>query len=369
MKKILFLINSLEGGGAEKVLSIITNNLVEKYNITIVTLYDEGIYKKALDERINYRAIIKKPTLNKKRIMYRVFKYIPASILHFMFIKGKYDIEIGFLEGICSKIISAANKHTRKIGWIHTDMESIPKKNWDFINSYYARKYYDSLDKVVCVSNDAKNAYYNKIQPQRKNGIVIYNPIDKIDILNKSNTRLERNIENKFIITAIGRLVTVKGFERLIDVVKKLLSDYPIELWIFGEGPLNDTLNDKIKFYEIEDSVVLFGFKDNIYPYLAASNLYVCTSLFEGYSLTVAEALVLGVPVVSTSCTGPNELLDYGNYGLIVENSMDGLYYGIKEVIDNKELLLNLKRKAIERGNKFSLDFTMKLVEELFDND
>lgn len=367
MKKVLFLINSLEGGGAEKVLTTLTNNLCENYDITIMTIYNEGLYIKQLNDRINYKSIIKKPTLNKKRIMFRLLKYLPAKLLHKIFIKDHYDIEVGFLEGICTKIVSAADNSTKKIGWIHLNLELIKKKNWEFINKNLAKKCYDSLNHIICVSEDVKQSYINRIGSNNE-ALVIYNPIDAEDIINKSKSPIVEINNDKFTISAIGRLVPQKGFDRLIAAIVNLKNEgYNFRLWIIGEGHLRDSLQKQITDNSVEEFITLIGFKENVYPYLASSDLYICSSRNEGYSLTVAEALVLGIPVISTNCSGPIELLDGGKYGKLVENSTDGIYSGIKSVLDNQKLLKDMQLKAQERGSTFNLEKTIKDVKELFD--
>ena len=104
-----------------------------------------------------------------------------------------------------------------------------------------------------------------------------------------------------------------------------------------------------------------------MYPYLRTSDLYVCSSIYEGYSLTVAEALVLGKPVLSTKCTGPGDLLEGGNYGMLVDNSEDGLFNGIKNILDNIEMLKDLQVKSTMRGEEFDIDKTIELIKEKFE--
>ena len=110
------------------------------------------------------------------------------------------------------------------------------------------------------------------------------------------------------------------------------------------------------------------GYKENPYKYVKSSDLFVCSSLSEGYSLVIAESLVLGIPVVSTKCSGPIEILRNGENGLLVENSEEGLYKGIKEIINSGELYMNYKNKAVEEGTKFGVDNFIKSLEEILDN-
>ena len=126
------------------------------------------------------------------------------------------------------------------------------------------------------------------------------------------------------------------------------------------------------KFYKennLQDTYTLLGFRDNPYKYVAKCDLFVCSSLREGFSTAVTESLVVGTPVVSTLCSGSQELLGYNNeYGLVVENSEDGIYNGMKKLLEDRELLAYYKEKASERGSFFSKEKTVKAVEDMIDS-
>lgn len=128
-------------------------------------------------------------------------------------------------------------------------------------------------------------------------------------------------------------------------------------LRILGEGTEWKELLRYKEQNELQDYVELMGFKKNPYPYIANSDLFVCSSRSEGYSLVIAESLVLGIPVLSTYCSGPNELLDEGRYGKLVKNDNNGsgLYEGLKQLLNDKVLLEKYRQKAIERGEFFHL--------------
>lgn len=123
-----------------------------------------------------------------------------------------------------------------------------------------------------------------------------------------------------------------------------------------------------MKDNKLEDTYHLIGFRDNPYKYVAKCDLFVCSSYREGFSTAVTESLVVGTPVVSTLCSGAQELLGYNNeYGLIVENSEEGIYKGLKKLLEDKELLEYYKKKAAERGSFFSKEKTVAAVEKMLD--
>jgi glycosyltransferase involved in cell wall biosynthesis len=369
MKKILFLIGNLDGGGAEKVLITLVNSLAEQYDITVQTVYDEGLYISQLHPNIKYKTNITYPNSFKKHIVWNIVKFFPRKLLHNLFIKGKYDIEVGFLEGMCNKIISGAKASIKKYAWIHTDVQQIPKRSSGFVGAQLERNAYNCFDRIICVSEDAKSAVVGKLKPI-KEPIVIYNPIDSQDILKKA-IELEGKIKKeKFTICAVGRLVEEKGFDRLIQATADLCKQgYDFDVLILGQGDLEDSLKRLVNQFNISNYVKFLGYIENPYPYIRSSDLYVCSSRLEGYSLTVAEAIVLGTPVMSTSCTGPVELLDGGKYGTIVENSTEGIYKGIKELLDNPEELDMLRKKANKRADFFDLQQTVNQVVALLDGD
>ena len=144
-KKVLFLIHTLGGGGAEKVLVNLVNNLDrKKYDITVMTVIDTGIYKSALKSDIKYKTIFKLPPTNKKKknvqisgsllngsskkkwlinLYTKFWQKAPLRLIHKLFIGNGYDIEIAFLEGISAKIIAnSSNSSAKKYAWIHVDL-------------------------------------------------------------------------------------------------------------------------------------------------------------------------------------------------------------------------------------------------------
>ena len=115
----------------------------------------------------------------------------------------------------------------------------------------------------------------------------------------------------------------------------------------------------------LKDKVFLLGYRENPYKYVKNSDLFVCSSISEGFSLVTGEAMAAGVPVISVNCPGPNEVLEFGKYGMLVNNDEDSLYDGIKELIDNKQLYDKYKGAAINRGQMFSVKNFIRDVYEI----
>ena len=171
-------------------------------------------------------------------------------------------------------------------------------------------------------------------------------------------------------VCSVAKLIPNKGFDRLLNVHKRLLDEgIRHTIYILGIGEEEETLRRKICEYGVGDTFVLLGFRDNPYRYVARCDLYVCSSRREGFSTAVTESLIVGTPVVSTDCSGARELLGEQNeYGIVVENSEEGIYAGMRRMLTEPETLAHYRKKAVERGAYFSKEKTVKAVEEMLDS-
>ena len=377
MKKILIFVDSLNAGGVTKVLLDLLENINrEKYDITVMTLYNQGVYINEVKQYAKYTYCFNIPDSDDHSVKAELYrKYwggmlrLPESFMYRWFVKEKYDIEIAFIHGQSTKFISGSNnKKSKKIAWVHADLVTWDKVDGVFKNLEHHKKAYSKFDEVICVSQIVKEGIEKKYNV--KNAKVLYNPINREKILKLSNEKIDDiNHSNKFKLISVGRLSKEKGYDRLLRVVKKLVNEQiGCELLIIGSGKEYDKLNSYIKNNNLEYNIKIVGYKENPYKYVKSSDLFVCSSLSEGYSLVIAESLVLGIPVVSTKCSGPIEILRNGENGLLVENSEEGLYKGIKEIINSGELYMNYKNKAVEEGTKFGVDNFIKSLEEILDN-
>lgn len=368
MKRILFFIPNLMHGGAEKVLVNLVNNLDEqKYDITIQTIFDEGINKKYLHSNMKYKYIFKKLFRGSTTI----FKLFKTKFLYKFLIKEQYDIVISYLEGPTARIISGClDKNTKKITWIHTELYNENLFSIGFRNFKEAKSSYESYDKVICVSEKVKDSFIN-ISGIKQNVDVLYNVNETDDIILKSKENLEdiQLNKSKINICSVGKITEVKGYDRLAKIHKRLLDEgFEHNIYVIGTGEDEFKIKKYLNENKLEESFHLIGFRDNPYKYVAKCDLFVCSSYREGFSTAVTESLVVGTPVVSTLCSGAQELLGYNNeYGLVVENSEEGIYKGLKKLLEDKELLEYYKKKAAERGSFFSKEKTVAAVEKMLD--
>ncbi|MCQ2479414.1 MAG: glycosyltransferase [Clostridia bacterium] len=366
MKKIVFLIHDLMGGGAEKVLVNMVNNLdKEKYDVTVAALFDEGVYKDSLAPHIKYKYFMKN-SFNGNKYIFRCFS--PEFWYQKVFGKEEFDIVVSYLEGTCARIASGAKK-AKKIAWIHS-RQSEEKYAECFKNKAEADRIYSSFDKVVFVAQSLKD-YFTELCPTLKNGEVLYNVNETDNIISLSKEDVEENYlfsDGVPVISFLGKITQNKGVSRLVNIHARLKEEnIPHRFILLGEGEEKENAQKALESKGAADDFIFLGFQSNPYKYVAKSQAFVCASYSEGFSTATTEALVLGVPVVVTDCSGMKEMLGNNEYGIITENDEDALYEGIKKILTDKELLAHYKQKAQEHGKDFSKQERMKEIEKFFE--
>ncbi len=364
MIRILFFIETLSGGGAEKVLQNLVNNMDnKKFDITVQTVWKENP-EGLLNENIKYKYIY--PNYSKLN-NYKYRLTVLLKTIYPLHIKDNYDIEVAYLECGATKVISTStNKKAKKIAWVHCDLS----KKMSNINEFKKKSvnWYKKFDKVVCVSRDVeksfKSIYGNEFDTE-----VIYNVIDDCSIKEKADENVrDFSFDEKIpAIVSVGRLSTQKRFDRLIEAHKILLDEgFLNKLLIIGEGNERESLEQIIKASDVQKTVTLSGFKSNPYPYIKKADLLACSSDYEGFSSFVAEGLILGKAIVTTNCTGMEELLGCSEYGIIAEVNAKALSEGIKKLLADNSLKEEYEKNAAKKGKSFSIEASAKGTEDFF---
>lgn len=368
--KLLFLITDLRHGGAEKVLVNLVNNLnPQKYDISVQTIFDTGIHRQNIKPHVHYLPGFKWQFPGNSHLL----KRIPASMLYSFMIRDNYDVIISYLEGIPARVVSGC-KHpsVKKVTWIHTGFENAQMFSMGFGSFERALKAYQSFDRIVCVSEAVQARMEEVASVQFKNSMVLYNTNETDKILQLSHEKVDDVVfsHDTINICSVGKIDKNKGFDRLARIHRRLVKEgFKTHFYILGVGEQQKSIEEYLKQEGLEQTFTFLGFRDNPYKYVAACDLYVCSSYREGFSTAVTEALVVGTPVVSTECSGAHELLGKKDeYGLVVENSEEGIYVGIKKLLEDRPLLEHYASMAKRRGMFFNKENTIKAVEEMLDS-
>lgn len=380
MKRVLIVCNTLYGGGAEAVLQTVLNNInIKKYDITLYSMNREEIDKKVYKNDFHYKAVF-----NHKdgffssmyeihnKIKGIIFMKFSSNLFYKLYIRGKFDIEIAFIEGESTKIVSGSNnKKSKKLAWVHIDLEKNPWTSFLYNGIEDETEHYNCFDKIVCVSNATKEAFCRKYKTENVKIITHYNPIN-VDLIKRRSMEYINNSyfshDNNIEIIAVGRLVKQKGFDRLLEAAKDLSQlGYRFHLHIVGDGKEKVNLSKCVLNNNMEEYVTLHGYQNNPYKYMSHCDILICSSRAEGYSLVIAEAMTLGLAIVTTKCSGPCELVDNGKYGVLVENSTKGILNGLEYLIKNEEDLIMYKKLAKKRSCIFNLERNISELEKIID--
>lgn len=356
MIKILFFIETLSGGGAEKVLCDLVEHMDHsRFDITVQTLYRE---KAPVASDIRYRYVY--PSENR---LYRILKRIETQIglTYPLHIRGDYDIEVAYLESGSTKIMAGStNKKAKKIAWVHCDLQNIIGDPRAFADK--TKKYYQKYDRVACVSEKVKESFV-ELFGEKPEAFVVHNVINDKEIVSRALEPLPDGVlKRRMTITLVGRLTPPKKIERILYAQRRLLDEeYDFDLWIVGEGEERPKIEKMIRDLNLGNRVSLFGFRTNPYPFMYHADLLACSSVFEGYSTFITEGLIIGKPIVTTDVSGMRELLGDSEYGLITDNDDDAFYEGLKLMITDDALRAHYRRQAELRGKNF---YTENLVRE-----
>ena len=283
-------------------------------------------------------------------------------------IKDKYDIEVSYLEGPAARIVSGCpNMDTKLVSWIHVEQHSKEIAAKAFRSFKESEQCYYRFDNTICVSESVKKDFLS-IYPRISNIDVLYNTNETAHILAQKEEAVEEDFveDNSIKLCGVGKIVPIKGFDKLARIHKRLIDDgLNVHTYILGIGSEKDRIRKYLSDEGIEDTFTFLGYQTNPYKYVSKCDIFICSSIAEGFSTAATEALIVGTPVVTTPVAGMEEMLGSNNeYGIITEMNEDSLYRNIKELVVNSEKLKHYKKQAVIRGKYFSKDNTVAAVEE-----
>lgn len=373
-KRILFILPSLSIGGLERVQITIANALAKRGHSVTVMTFDKGDdLVGELNSSVQF--IYKRPKYERLKHIPKIRYYFddglwetratPRALYEYYVGKEKYDVEIAFFRGRSVKIISGStDRNSVKLAWVHSDYRYCGGVSANFKSINDVKEAYKHFNKIIAVSNQAKESFRDTIG-DIFDIRVIYNMLPYEEIIEKAKQPCIVT-KRRFTAIVVGRLQEVKGIDRLLSAIKQIDNEkITLDLWIVGDGPECRHLKDMVERNGMTN-IQFLGMQANPYPFIKNADLLICSSRFEGYNLTVAEALILGVPVLSTKCTGPVEILNNGKYGLIVENSTEGIEDGLKRMVTNKNLYQHYKKMTAECKDFFNEERIVKQIEGLF---
>lgn len=380
MKKILFALKDMNVGGVEKSLISILNEIdYQKYKVTVLLLKNNGGFLdsipkcvevkilekyKTIEAWVNNPPIVEIKKLISRReysnaiklfigyIWYKLFGnmtlYYKMAFAKIDSMKEEYDIAIAFTSIISylTYFVKYKVKAPTKIGWIHFDVN---KLNMDKKTTYSLHK---DLKKIYIVSKEAYENFVEMFPGLKDKCEVKYNLVSRkyIEEMSKegiTDPAFDHNYKGIKIVT-LGRLSKEKGQDIIPEIAFRLKEQGINYKWyLIGDGYLRILLEEEIAKMDLEENVILLGTKINPYPYLAKADIYVQTSVYEGFCISLAEARALCLPIISTKFTGAEEQLKNQITGSIVNREAEEIFQELLELIlcENKRKQYRYKLK------------------------
>lgn len=394
-KKILFVIDSLACAGAEKSLITLLSLLdYEKYSVDLqlfaygrplevfipkeVNLLEPFEYTKFLNMKLS-DALINSIRKKKIKMIKARFKYsldlriymggnIKKARLYWKNVSNviennpkKYDVAISYAQGIPTFYTIDKVNANKKYAWINVTyrLQGEERK--------FQKKYYDKYNKIVAVSDSARDIFLESFEEYRNKIEVIYD-INDFNIINNLS-KIDEGYDDQFSgikILTIGRLASQKGYDIALDACKRLKEKGVNFRWyVLGVGPLEEEIKNNIEKNNLQDRFKLLGVRVNPYPFIRSCDIYVQTSKFEGFGLAIAEARMLNKLVITTEFDAVYNQMVQRKNGLVVPRNGEAVCSGILELLNNKQLSEEILEylKNEKKGNVEEIEKIYRLID------
>ncbi len=360
--RVLFVNDEMVMGGVARILITMLNKIdPSKFEVDVLILHPHGELLSELPSWVNviegnefFRAVdvnLKQATkdgdwskvFNKVKLLLSMkFGSIEQQILKqrqaLKIDKQPYDVEIAAKEGFCTLFVSLGESK-RKLNWIHVDYSA---QNYSAHHMQLMKKAISKMDLNIAVSLKAAQAYKDLFEAQHT--ITINNPIDIDGLKKKAEETCDTHFDQSDInLITVARFHPQKAVDRLIDVMAQV-KEKNVKLYIIGSGELEADLKQQVKQLNLSHSVIFLGLKSNPMPYIKQADLFVLSSLYEGYPTTVIESLIASTPVLSTNVSGVHEQLIEDKTGWIVDNNTESLAHKLNELISDVHKLRKIKQ-------------------------
>lgn len=394
MKKILFVINTMGQAGAEMAMLALMKQLDRtQFDIYLYVLMGQGemIYHvpdnvKCLNSRYCDTSVLAKE--GRKKMVETVirsslnrgagFKLIPHMAVNLgRMIKKKrvqtdkllwrvlsdgaqvfeteFDIAVAYLEGGSAYYVADHVKAKKKVGFIHIDYEM----------SGYTRRLdkdcYLKFDKIFAVSDEVRESFIRAYPEIKENVMVFHNFLDIENIKERSmdDGGFDDDYDGIRILT-VGRITKQKAYDVAVLAMKELKDIGCRARWyVVGDGPLRGQIQQLINENGLQEEFILLGAKKNPYPFFRQADIYAHCTRFEGKSIAIQEARVLGCPIIASDCNGNREQIINGEDGILCELTPKAIADGIKGLIDDEALRDKFSKASFEKKINHEEDLLM----------
>ncbi|UOU99053.1 glycosyltransferase [Chryseobacterium daecheongense] len=372
-KKILIRIGSLRHGGAEKVLATFLNNIPQhQYEIDLLLNLHSGKYLSEIPDWINIIYLHKGEMITTNRpqdiprkaarvIHEKILKKFPNLLYKGKLKNKQYDIEFAAIHGMRDEILGSPLKSSKKIVWIHNDLSEVKGYTDQEIRKFFG------FDTIMVISEKIEQLFHSlaRNEDEKQKIVRIYNPLDTGEFSAKAELPVINYTFDPSVPTfvSVGTVFPQKGFDRLLQVHKRLLDEgFKHKVLIIGDGYDFENIKKLKTELGVDDTATMLGFTDNPYPYFKNADFYILSSRYEGFPTVLFEAITLKKKIISTEVSGVREMLDNGELGLIIDNSVEGIYQGMKQALSHPEAFTRYENKLQQYEMPFNLENSVNKI-------
>ena len=364
MKKILFVIPSMEIGGTRSSLVNLLHNLRDaNLNVDLFIIRHEGILLSQIPQYVHILPEVKMAAFampNTKRnsvlsglyhlviaLLNRIYGY--KSVYRFIYkvwggdlfqIGNNYDAVIAYQEGV-SVYTSSLIPADQHIIWIHSDVDI-----W-YDKRAFEKDAFDNANNIIFVAENTKKLFCDKFPQYASKCRIIKNTLNKEAIFEKANVPMTEDSEEGLSLLSIGRFTEAKAFDRVILASEHLKSKgYKFTWTLLGDGELFSSMKQMAVEHHVDDVIRFMGAQSNPFAYIKNSDVVVVSSVNESQPMVILESLTLSKPVVSTGFESAKEVLQNGEYGLICQNDTDEFIAAVESMFTDPSILEDLRKSA-----------------------
>jgi L-malate glycosyltransferase len=318
--RVAHIINSLEYGGAEKVLvNIVNNEDTTQYQPYVYSLNSCNPLKDELKNHVVFKYYEKSKIFNFILVLY-LFNDFRKNSIKVVHIHGWGVFPESYCASLLARIpVVVLMDHGR----VNIDGTLDDKKSlYITIKNKFVKLFARNISAIISVSSDIKNLIIKEHKAAADKIHIIYNGIpDKKSLTDKQATFIKEFKKNNcFILASVGRLAKIKNYEKLVQAIPPVVAKYPgFKLLILGDGPERNAIESQIKCLNLSDHVVLCGFVPYARDYLIDCDAFILPSYYEGISIAILEAMATGLPILASKVGGNIELIKHNYNGLLFE--------------------------------------------------
>lgn len=366
MKKLLFSAVSLEVGGIETALVTLLNYLASQYEITLILEKKQGIFLDSLNPNIN---IIEYTPNASKIVPLRKAINLIKQIKFKKQYKNKFDFSCCYATYSKPASFVARTASANSALWVHSEYMTAFKNDKEKYIKFFDEIKVNDFKNVIFVSNNAKNIFVKtcqeieNIKPEYKdiqNRVkVINNLINYQDIIEKSKEEVtDVKKEDIYTFLNVGRHTEEdKKITRIIESAKKIKEDgIKFRIILIGDGKKTSQYKELVEEYNLKEEIIFLGRKKNPYPYYKIANCFLLTSEYEGFPVVYTEAMVLGLPIITTDVSDSKEVIE-DKYGIVVKKDITSIYNAMKKAITE-----GLDCKEVFNGKEYNTNIEKQIL-------